>query len=264
VVEGNYRAVFSAVYAKGNRPQAEGKAFLLDISPPEIEIDIHPLPFTPDNDGVDDDLTIAISASDSSLIENWSAIIRDAGGTAFASYSGEGKPSSAIIWEGRSDSGELVVGGTNYTVDFRIGDVLGNEAQARRTITIGLLILRREDTLRITLASQPPSASSSEAPAEDLASLGLSSDLLQHLADLLNRYAAYSIRIEGHAGRHVGAQRRELSLRWAEEAKTMLANMGVDSARMTVIGLGDARPLYPAADDENSWKNTRIEIVLTK
>ena len=44
VAEGRYRAVLSAVYTKGNQPVVEGQLFLLDVSPPGVDIAIQPIP----------------------------------------------------------------------------------------------------------------------------------------------------------------------------------------------------------------------------
>ncbi len=265
VAEGRYRAVLSAVYTKGNQPVVEGQLFLLDVSPPGVDIAIQPIPFSPDNDGVDDDLSITIAADDASLIESWSAVISDPKGRAFTSYSGEGKPSSAIIWEGRSDQGELAAGATEYALTLRIRDVLGNSTEMRRAIPVGLLVLRKEDTLSITLAVLPP-VDTTSGIEQSLSSIGLGDDLLRHLAGLLNRYGSYVIRIEGHADDSPAPPQegKTPSLRLAEAVKSALARLGVDPARMTAEGLGNSKPLYPIDDHKNKWQNTKIEIVLSR
>jgi len=56
IVEGKYYAVFSAIYYKGNNPEVSSSVFNIDISPPIGSIKLTPVPFSPDNDGVDDEI----------------------------------------------------------------------------------------------------------------------------------------------------------------------------------------------------------------
>ncbi len=75
--EGTYTAVLSVEYAKGNLPEARTPAFRLDVSGPKVELTAAPLPFSPDNDGVNDELTIALKVDDLSPIESWELAILD-------------------------------------------------------------------------------------------------------------------------------------------------------------------------------------------
>ncbi len=90
--EGLYTARFSVQYLKGNRPEASTAPFRLDVSPPKAAINVTPRPFSPDNDGVDDEVKLGLAVDDPSGIDAWALEILDPTGKAFRKYSGTGKP----------------------------------------------------------------------------------------------------------------------------------------------------------------------------
>ena len=57
---------------KGNSPFSITKDFTIDISAPEVSVSAAPSPFSPDNDGVDDELKIEIVVKDQTNIKSWS------------------------------------------------------------------------------------------------------------------------------------------------------------------------------------------------
>ena len=97
--EGTYTAVMTVSYFKGNRPQAKSTPFKLDVSAPRIDLSVSPQPFSPDNDGVDDELFISMKVSDLSVIDEWRLEIVDPVGSAFLTYTGKGMPSERILWD---------------------------------------------------------------------------------------------------------------------------------------------------------------------
>jgi hypothetical protein len=62
--------VFSAVYIKGNEPVVESSLFTIDTLPPTGLIQLNPVPFSPDNDGVEDEINIKIYVDDAIGIKN--------------------------------------------------------------------------------------------------------------------------------------------------------------------------------------------------
>jgi hypothetical protein len=68
--EGLYTAQLTLEYAIGSAPVAALSApFRLDVSAPAVNVRLSPVPFSPDGNGVDDELTISIHAEDPSGIE---------------------------------------------------------------------------------------------------------------------------------------------------------------------------------------------------
>jgi flagellar motor protein MotB len=98
--------------------------------------------------------------------------------------------------------------------------------------------------------------------------------LIDKLAEEIKKYPGYRITITGHAvnllwyNAEKAAREEEnleiLSKARAELIKTELVKRGVDPSRITTAGMGGKKPLFPFSDEENQWKNRRVEITLTK
>jgi flagellar hook assembly protein FlgD/outer membrane protein OmpA-like peptidoglycan-associated protein len=274
--EGAYQAVFRADYAKGNRPQAQSSPFLLDVTAPQVEMSFTPQPFSPDNDGVEDELAIALSVKDLSPVTDWAIRIDDPEAHPFVSFAGKGVPAERIIWNGLSDSGELVQAASDYNFVFTIRDQLGNARTVQKLIAVDVLVIRDGDKLKIRIPSitfPPNSADLSKVAEADKAAKN--DWVLQRLAVILNKYGTYNFRIEGHANQEywqnpARAAREEkeelapLSLARAEAVKNGLVRLGLKAERISVAGLGGSSPIVPFSDMENRWKNRRVEFILLK
>lgn len=274
--EGVYTAVMMVSYFKGNKPQAKSTPFKLDVSAPDIDVSVSPQPFSPDNDGVDDELFITMKVSDLSSIEEWRLEILDPVGTAFLSYTGRGMPSERILWDGLSDTGELVQSAEDYTLRVTIQDELRNTTTVETLIPVDILVIREGDKLKIRIASITFPANSADLSAvTDIEKAARNDKTLQRLFEIFKKYSAYQIRIEGHANitRYWSESEAEkenkeelipLSLARAEAVKQVLVKLGLDGNRISVIGLGGSSPIVPFDDEENRWKNRRVEFILIK
>ena len=81
---GIYDIKFVAEYAKGNLSEVSlANKVMLDISGPELRVDIMHSLFSPDGDGKNDLTAIALSDEDHSLIKNWSIEVQDHYGQVF-------------------------------------------------------------------------------------------------------------------------------------------------------------------------------------
>ncbi len=274
--EGVYTAVMTVSYFKGNRPQAKSTPFKLDVSAPDIDISVSPQPFSPDNDGVDDELFISMKVTDMSGIEEWRLEILDPVGAAFLSHTGRGMPSERILWDGLSDTGELVQSAEDYTLRLTIRDKLRNATTVEKLIPVDILVIRDGDKLKIRIASITFPANSADLSAvSDIEKAARNDKTLQRLFEIFKKYSAYQIRIEGHANitRYWSASEADkenkeelipLSLDRAQAVKQALVSLGLDGSRISVTGLGGSTPIVPFDDEENRWKNRRVEFILIK
>ncbi|UCF97744.1 MAG: OmpA family protein [Spirochaetaceae bacterium] len=274
--EGVYTAVLTVNYFKGNRPQGKTTPFKLDVSAPRIELSVSPQPFSPDNDGVDDELYITVKVTDLSTIEEWRLEILDPVGSAFLSYTGKGTPSERILWDGLSDTGELVQSAEDYTLRITIRDKQRNAATVENLIPVDVLVIREGDKLKIRIASITfPPNSADLAAVTDIEKAARNDKTLQRLFEIFKKYSAYQIRIEGHANitrywSEAEAKKENeeelipLSLARAEAVKQALVKLGLDGGRISVVGLGGSSPIVPFDDEENRWKNRRVEFILIK
>ena len=282
-IEGRYKARFNARYRKGNRPSAESLGFVLDVTSPQAEVDLNPTPFSPDNDGIDDELEIRLDVADSNSIENWQFTIFDAerqgvraqDGPVFKQYSGSGEPAEQIIWDGRSDEGELVYAAMDYPYRFEVSDSLGNRTVETGKIPVDVLVVREGDDLKIKIASINFKPNSAEF-VEDKPEIAARNEyVLNRLAEILQKYRQYGITVEGHANitkywdPALAKQEQEeelipLSEDRAERVLEALVERGISRNRLTAKGVGGSKPIVDFRDEENRWKNRRVEFILRK
>jgi outer membrane protein OmpA-like peptidoglycan-associated protein/flagellar hook assembly protein FlgD len=288
VKAGSYAAVFVVDYLKGDRAEARSAAFALDIDGPKVALTTAPRYFSPDNDGVDDELRISLAVADASVVDSWRfeiievAVSETAGGArkerAFFTWNGRGKPAERLVWDGRSQKGELVEAATDYPYRLTIIDELGNKTVSEGSIAVDVLVIRDGDRLKIKVPSivfRPDFADFNELPQE---TLDRNAEVLKRIALILNRFRDYKIRVEGHANsiakmtsagqpaidREEKNELLPLSENRAKLVMEKLIEYGVDGKRLSTIGLGSSEPVVPFTDADNRWKNRRVEFILIK
>ena len=270
--EGRFTASLVVNYTKGDIVNVSAPAVLVDISGPILGLFYEPEFFSPDNDGVNDELFIFLSARDASPIAHWSLEIRETEGTRqlFRSWGGRGSPAERIIWDGRSNWGELVQSAMDYHYTFTATDALGNSSTITGIITTDVLVIRDGDILRIQIPSITFRANHADF-------IGIPQDRLQtnmwalgRVAEILNRFRDYRITVEGHANPVLGTAREEnevlmpLSLARAQFVIDHLAGAGVSRARLSPVGRGGTINVADPRDQDNSWKNRRVEFLLIR
>jgi len=274
--DGPYGAELQVSYEKGNVAVARAAApFDLDTTPPALAITAAPQPFSPDDDGVADTLSILYAPTDRSGIESWSIRVLDPQERLFIDWSGRGAPAGAITWNGYSPSGELVQAAEDYPTVFTATDVYGNTAAARRPIAVDVLVIREGDRLKIRISSINFAPNSADYQGFDAAAAAKNRRTIDRLAEILRKYGEHQIRIEGHAAsewwdKPVEAAREQreelipLSQARADAIRSALVQRGIEPRRMTTVGLGGAQPVVPHGDLDNRWKNRRVEFILVR
>lgn len=271
VREGAFTAEFAVDYVKGNRPRASTGRFRVDVSPPDVAIRLEPLPFSPDNDGVDDELRIEPRVQDESDILAWSLEILDRNNRFFNEFVGRGSPASRIVWDGRASDGELVISAEDYPYRFTVRDELGNTTVEQGVIPVDILVIRDGDRLKVQIPSITFAPNSPELIIDSADERGAKNRaILLRLAEIFDKYASYSIRIEGHAVNVSGTEEEErnelqpLSLQRAQSVKDAMVDLGISDRRVSVMGRGGTEPIVPHDDTEERWKNRRVEFVLIR
>ncbi len=274
--DGEYIAELELNYQKGDPHLAYTPPFILDNSPPEIALTLKPQPFSPDNDGVDDELLLSIKVDDPDSINAWSIRIDDPKGVHFITFRGKGIPPEKITWNGLSSSGELVQAAENYPLSLEISDNLGNITRLNKDIPVDVLVVREGDKLKIRISSITFSPNSSDLEAvEDEDKAAKNNKTLKRLVEIFQKYNDYRIRIEGHANNllwddPVKASEEEikelipLSRERALSVKDALLKLGLYAERISTVGLGGKDPIVPFRDTINRWKNRRVEFILIK
>ena len=274
-LDGLYTAVLQVEYTKGNVATAKSAAFRLAVSPPKVDVSIGPLPFSPDNDGVNDELAIGLKVDDPVPVDSWSISILDPEQHPFTSFAGKGAPSEKIIWNGTSSTGELVQSAEDYPLTFTIKDELGNSTTVQKLIPVDILVIKDGDRLKVRIASITFQANTADYVNVDADKALKNSTTITRLAEIFKKYAKYKIQIEGHANlvnwdnpaKAKAEQEQELlplSKQRADSIRQALIAQGIDAGRITTVGVGAAEPLVPFSDMDNRWKNRRVEFVLVR
>jgi flagellar hook assembly protein FlgD len=270
--EGRFTPTMTVKYLKGDVISAETAPILVSVTPPELSISYRPQYFSPDNDGVDDELFISLGAKSLAPIATWSLEIREPvpPNLLFYRVEGKGSPAGTIQWDGRSNKGELVQAATDYPVKYTAVDILGNSSTIDSRIGVDVLVIRDGNRLKI----QVPSIVFRESAADFN---GIPADradnnyrVLRRIAEILNKFRDYKVQVEGHANPVLRTEQEErsslqpLSEARAQMVMNTLIEFGVARNRLSYVGMGGTKPVVRYEDRDNWWKNRRVEFVLIK
>jgi outer membrane protein OmpA-like peptidoglycan-associated protein/flagellar hook assembly protein FlgD len=276
VREGRYTPVLTVNYTKGDEAVTRAPPVLVDVSGPALSFGSRPEYFSPDNDGVDDELVMRLGAQDASPIASWSLEIREPRPPypVFYRIGGRDRPGAETVWDGRSNraggAGELVQGATDYPFTYRAADALGNASSMEGTIGVDVLVIRDGDRLKIQVPSILFRENGADFNTLSADTVDNNLRVLRRIAGILNKFRDYRVTVEGHANpvlRTDAEERNELqplSEARARAVVTMLAEFGVARSRLSAMGMGGTRPVVPYEDRNSWWKNRRVEFILVK
>ncbi|MDA3948205.1 MAG: OmpA family protein [Spirochaeta sp.] len=271
VVDGDYTVRFRVSYNNGARPQTETPRVSVDTTGPDLAVDLEGLPFSPDNDGLNDELGINLDADDASPISSWSFDILDRRDRPFYRFEGSGTPRSSVIWDGRSTDGDTVISAEDYPYRFTATDAVGNTSEVRGEIPIDILVIRDGDLLKIQISNINFEPNSPLLELDATSPEGRkNSSVLNRLVEVFDKYQSYEIRVEGHAVNVTQTEREEreelqpLSLARAQSVREALIERGMDADRISTVGRGGTDPIVPHTDLDDRWKNRRVEFILIR
>lgn len=254
-------------------------------SRPQLSVHTSPRYFSPDNDGIDDKLSIDLGVTSETPVASWSFNIYDpANNSLIWSRSGLGEVTKKLEWNGRSNAGELVQSATDYPFVFSAKDENGMSSEARGELSVDVLVIHEGSVLKIQVPSiifrsdKADFVGLEEDPEKglDRATIDNNIKVIQRIAQILNKFPDYSVRIEGHANNITGTEAEEtstangniplvpLSEERADLVRDMLISFGVNGSRLSTVGMGGRQPVVPRADRANWWKNRRVEFILDK
>jgi flagellar hook assembly protein FlgD/outer membrane protein OmpA-like peptidoglycan-associated protein len=270
--EGRYTPVLTVNYTKGDQVSVQAPPVTVDVSGPALSFTYQPPYFSPDNDGVEDELIMSLGIQDASPIANWSLEIREPQPPYLLFYrlEGRGSPAERTIWDGRSNRGELVQAATDYPVTFTAADALGNTSTIKANIGVDVLVIRDGDRLRIQVPSIIFRENAADFDSLPAPTVDNNLRVLRRIAEILNKFRDYKVQVEGHANPVARTQAEEntelqpLSDSRARAVVNMLAEFGVARNRLSAIGMGGTRPVVKFEDRDNWWKNRRVEFILIK
>lgn len=280
ILEGNYQPKFSVLYKKGNQLTVYTDPLTVDVTPPKSTVKINPVPFSPDNDGLDDEVNIQLAIEDLSGIEKWLLNIYDPKGKQFKQFKGVGIPASSLVWDGRSSKGDLVFSAEDYPYKLQLMDKAGNSSEYSGVIPVDVLVIRDGDKLKVQIANVTFAPNSPRLLTSDPLVVERNNYVLKRLSQILNKYGSYKITIEGHANLTKWKNEAEakvendtilkpLSEARAKTVKSILVEYGVEEKRLSAVGQGGSKMLVDPRKDyqqwiDNQWQNRRVEFILEK
>lgn len=288
IIEGVFVANLKMTYAKGNVVDASSSLFISSVTPPELTVKTAPQYFSPDNDGENDDLFIQLKGNDVVPLKSWSFTIKDPNGKPFWSTSGKSSITERIVWDGRSNTGELVQSATDYPYEFTVTDTLGMTSTVEGKIEIDILVIRVGDVLKMAVPSiifrqdaadfniqQQDAGGKVTKPGITVAQAANNERVLKRIAQILNKFKNYTVTVEGHANSVTGLEEEETTNKYglpleplskdrAEFVVSKLKDYGVAGSRLSAVGRGGRQPVAARGDKDNAWKNRRVEFILNK
>ena len=269
-VQGEFYAGINIVFQKGDEISGEGVKFTVWNTPPEVSVKTKPQFFSPDNDGVDDDLIMDLSVKTKLPIKEWTLSIKDPqNGNLFYQQSGSSSVPPGLVWDGKGINGELVESATDYPFELVVVDDMGMVGRYEDIVPVDILVLRYGDVLKIRIPGIIFADRRSDFAGLDKLTLERNNFVLQRIATSLNKFDGYKITIEGHANQVERTESEadfnlQLSSERAQSIKNMLSKMGVSAERISTVGKGDKEPVVSFEDKPNWWKNRRVEFILQK
>ena len=152
----------------------------------------------------------------------------------------------------------------DYELEFIVEDILGNRIKIVKTLNVDVLVIKTPYGLKIKISNIE-----FEYNKADLK--GNASNILDRVIEILNKYKLYRTRVEGHTD---NIEKEEYNIKLSEKrAKSVynyLIDNGIDELKLSIKGLGFARPISsnnnPDGSDnpEGRAKNRRVEFLLIK
>jgi outer membrane protein OmpA-like peptidoglycan-associated protein/flagellar hook assembly protein FlgD len=271
LVDGEYVAAFRGTYRHGPILEFSSPVISVDRTPPVLSVSLTPQPFSPDGDGRDDTLRIDMTADDRSELSYWLLEIFDPYGEFFYDVGGRGSIPGRLRWDGMARNGERVISAERYPWRLEVADELGNVAVTEGEIDVDILVEPFEGGYRIQIPSItfPPNSSVLIVDPDDPQGRQ-NLAVLRRLVEILGRFPQYSIVVEGHAVNLSGTAREQeqellpLSQARAEAVLDALEDRGVASRLLSAVGRGGSAPVVPHSDEQNRWKNRRVDFILQR
>lgn len=291
--EGTFISVLTASYEKGNDLRSICMPFVCSATPPELKVATAPTYFSPDNDGVDDDLFIKLKGNTKAAIKNWSFVIDDPNGNTFWQTEGKSQITDQITWDGLSNTqrdkdgmAERVASAMDYPYTFTVTDTLGMTSIYKGVIPIDVLVIMDGAVLKMAVPSIIFRSDNADFKVESAPGKGdgvtsaqaaNNERVLKRVAEILNKFRDYKVTVVGHANRTTenpledtqdnpkwGRALKPLSLERANFVRAYLTRNGVSAARLSTDGKGATEPVADWKDANNRWKNRRVEFILKK
>ncbi|MDR3356374.1 MAG: OmpA family protein [Spirochaetaceae bacterium] len=112
--DGNYRYRVLCTDLAGNSGQAVSLPFTLDNSATELIMSAAPEAFSPNGDGTQDFVRFSLTSKSESGVVQYALAVTDEAGNTVRSFAGAGGLPSSVIWDGKTDGGQIAPEGRYF------------------------------------------------------------------------------------------------------------------------------------------------------
>lgn len=237
--------------------------------------------FSPDGDGTNDELVITLFYSGNfSKVSSWQLTIIDQRGFTIKTFSGKNhKMPKRIVWDGATDTGSEIYSLNDYAIILRIVPSAKDEKKSgqkkvvtAKNFTSGILLetVEKNKRWRFAVNSLQFASGRPELKTGTEDQILFNNYILDVIAAKLNEYpdtavtiTAFENNLENTTESNID-QVLPLTQGRAETIVEVLVQKGIDRSRLNAIGRGGANELSSPTDENNSWKNCRIEFDMEK
>ncbi|MGC8765079.1 MAG: OmpA family protein [Brevinematia bacterium] len=259
VPDGEYFLKLEVVFVNGERASSPVYKLYVDSNPPLPSIKLKNIPFSPDDDGINDNLELDVYLSDRSEVKSFRLNILDPDRRLFKTFSFRNTNRAKINWDGRSDDGEHVESAQNYDCEVEAIDKLGNKTNIiAGSIPTDVLVEKIDRGYKIKINNIEFEFGKHEI-------LPKSVPVLKRVAEILKKFNEYEIEIHGHTD-NIGNANYNLNLsrKRAESVYYFLIKEGIPARQMKTAGFGFKYPIADNSTEEGRRKNRRVEFILKK
>lgn len=138
LIDGTYTYELQAKDIGGNRSLTPKAQLRIDRAPPLVTVSAESQLFSPNADGVLDELAFNVAVQDASPLESWSLNISDSKGKLVRAFTGPpGSVAPRVLWDGRNQDRVLLPDG-EYGFVLSAKDIAGNSASSPEAkVTVG-------------------------------------------------------------------------------------------------------------------------------
>lgn len=270
--DGYYQFVFTAEYKNGNIEEAK-LPFLIDTKAPVVDMKSVANPFIKvKEDSAKGEYFITLDAKDEMKLSDWDMEIIDNNGSVIKMFAGEGDPSRMITWNGEVN--DVVEETELYYIDFKVTDRGGNETIVRRPVVLDILLIERDGKYYLMVPNIIFGAYQFTLDSYNEEYYKKNLAALDRVVNIYKRYPTYNLVLEGHAlnvydpAKYASENKEEekilepLTINRAEEVKDALVEKGFDFDKVVVHTFGGTKPIFDTQDENERWKNRRVEFVM--
>ena len=130
VPDGTYKYVVSTTDIAGNTGTVSVSGIVVDTRPTPVSVSARTDGFSPNGDGVRDNMSFSLSIGLGQGITSWKLSMIDSTGKAQKTFTGSGTVPDSMSWDGKADSGQVAPNGM-YAAQLDVAYAKGNRPTAK-------------------------------------------------------------------------------------------------------------------------------------